>query len=156
MENASKALLIAGTFLIAILLLTLFSYLFTQMKEDSLKIVEAINQNEKAEFNQQFLVFDRMQNRIIEYENNDPTKPVYGYLTVQDVASIINLAKDHNKKPKFPTTISVIYNSVNWADSAHDGQRWLIEKARLNEKYDCVVTINNESSLVEKIEIKNI
>ena len=64
MENASKALLIAGSVLIAILLLTLFSYLFTKMSEDSSRIVDAIEQNNKLEFNQQFLTYDKIQNRL--------------------------------------------------------------------------------------------
>ena len=40
MENASKALLIAGGVLIAILLLTLFSYLFRQMASSTSNIYE--------------------------------------------------------------------------------------------------------------------
>ncbi len=96
MENASKALLIAGQVLIAILLLTLFSYLFTKMNEDTSKIREQLEQNEKLKFNQQFLVFDQRE------------------ITAQDVATIMNLAKENNTEPKFPTTIEVKLNRYRY------------------------------------------
>ncbi|MFR2197112.1 MAG: hypothetical protein ACLS5Y_06125 [Clostridia bacterium] len=54
MENASKALIIAGGILIAILLLTLFSYLFGQMASSTSSIYQTIEKHEKDEFNQQF------------------------------------------------------------------------------------------------------
>lgn len=152
MENASKALLIAGSVLIAILLLTLFSYLFTKMSEDSSRIVDAIEQNNKLEFNQQFLTYDKIQNRIFGYENNDQTKPVYGYLTAQDVATIINLAKDNNKKPKFPTIISVMYGGVDLAQT-QDAEVWLKNKANSNKTYACQVHVNDDTALVDKINI---
>ena len=113
MENASKALLIAGQVLIAILLLTLLSYLFTKMHENTVAIQEKMNLNEKMEFNQQFLVYDGIQDRVIG--KTDDGEDIYGALTAQDVASIINLAKSNNINPKFPTIIQVIYNGVDLA-----------------------------------------
>ena len=55
MENASKALLISGGVLIAILILTLFSYLFSKMAGSSSNIYAALEKHEKDEFNQQFI-----------------------------------------------------------------------------------------------------
>ena len=97
MENASKALLIAGGVLIAILILTLFAYLFGQMAENTSNIYNTIEQSEIAEFNQKFINYE---GRGIGELSDKP-------LTVQDVATLINLAQDNNKNPKFPTTIEL-------------------------------------------------
>ena len=152
MENAAKALLIAGSVLIAILLLTLFSYLFTKMHEDTSRIQEKMEQSEKLEFNQQFLIYDRIQERIIGYENQDTTKPLYGFLTAQDVATIINLAKDNNKNPKFATNISVMYGGVNLAQTQNT-QEWLKNKANTNITYACRVHVNESTVLVDRIDV---
>ena len=154
MENAAKALLIAGSVLIAILLLTLFSYLFTKMHEDTARIQEQMTQNEKLEFNQQFLVYDRVQDRIIGYRDDEKTDPIYGYLTAQDVATIINLAKDNNNNPKFPTTISVMYGGTDLA-KLQNTLNWLKNNANINRVYKCFVTINDNTSLVEEVDIQN-
>ena len=96
MENASKALLIAGGVLIAILILTLFAYLFGQMAENTSNIYNTIEQSEIAEFNQKFINYE---GRGIGELSDKP-------LTVQDVATLINLAQDNNKNPKFPTKLN--------------------------------------------------
>lgn len=54
MENASKALLISAGVLIAILLLTLFSYLMRQMGGSTYGIYSKLSQREITEFNQKF------------------------------------------------------------------------------------------------------
>ncbi len=154
MENAAKALLIAGSVLIAILLLTLLSYLFTKMHEDTSKIQEQMTQNDILEFNQQFLLYDRIQDRIIGYRNNNHSDPIYGYLTAQDVATIINLAKENNERPKFPTTISVMYGGIDLVQTQNTLD-WLKNNANTNRVYKCFVTINNNTSLVERVDITN-
>lgn len=90
MENASKALLIAGGVLIAILLLTLFSYLFTQMASSTSSIYNSMSKHEIDEFNQQFL----------NYEGKKE-------LTAQDVETLINLAEDARKNKKIDVQIVV-------------------------------------------------
>ena len=75
MENASKALLIAGGVLAGILLLTLFSYILLQMKGFASKHYAEMSEHETAEFNQQFL----------KYEGRDD-------LSIQDVITKIGRA----------------------------------------------------------------
>lgn len=96
MENAAKALLIAGGVLIAVLLLSLFAYLNQKMASSTANIYDMLNEHEIAEFNQQFLNYE---NRI---------------LTVQDVATLINLAKENDKTQKFPTKINVVIGTRNY------------------------------------------
>jgi hypothetical protein len=74
MENASKALLIAAAVLIAILLLTLFSYLMTRMSENTARIHAIMEQSEIAEFNQQFFNYEgRGTNIKLGTKNADDT-----------------------------------------------------------------------------------
>ena len=135
MENASKALFIATCVIIAVLILSLFSFVFLRMSEHSARIYEMIEMSKYTKFNQKFL----------EYENK-------GELSIQDVVSIINLAKDNNKNNRFPTTIQVMKNSQNLADitDAND----LLSNPNWNTKrYSCTVIIDSDSRLVESVTI---
>lgn len=135
MENASKALFIATGVLIAVLILSLFSFVFLRMSEYSARIYEMIEMSKYTKFNQKFL----------EYENK-------GELSIQDVVSIINLAKDNNKNNRFPTTIRVMKNSQNLADITNAND--LLSNPNWNTKrYSCTVIIDSDSRLVESVTI---
>lgn len=109
MENASKALLITAAVLIAILIASLAVYLFTSMAENSASMYKRLEASEITEFNQNFLNYD------------DRTD-----LTIQDVATIVNLAVDSNKKQRFSTIITVNVTgcscggNINWTDRYKD------------------------------------
>ena len=135
MENASKALLIAGGFLITILFLSLFAYLFTFMREYSSNKMEQMKSNEATQFNQQFLNYAG---------RND--------LTIQDVVTIVNLAKDNNESISRPTTIVVTVGGANWAGYTEERLMNLIE-TNLTTKYTCAssgVEINRDTLLVTR------
>lgn len=100
MENAAKAILIAGGVLIAILLLTLFSYLFRQMGEDTADIYTTLEQSEIAEFNQKFLNYD--------WKVTGEGKA----LSVQDVATLISLTLEGNNKYNYRN--KNFYRGVYW------------------------------------------
>ena len=89
MENASKALLIAGGVLIAVLVLSLGVYFARNISDSASKIYSNLDDTERTEFNQQFLI----------YEDKDD-------LTVADVATIINLANDSNSSGNVPVQIN--------------------------------------------------
>lgn len=144
MENASKALLIAGGVLIAILILTLFTYLFGRMAENTASIYDILEQSEIVEFNQKF---SNYEGRGIGDLSDEP-------LTVQDVATLINLAQDNNKNPKFPTTIEIRNGNVNLAESKNYIE-WLNENKTSDKKFNCKkVHINTETLLVDYVEIE--
>lgn len=147
MENASKALLIAGGVLIAILLLTLFAYLFGQMAESTSNIYDTLNQSEIAEFNQQFF----------NYEGRGLGSLVDKPLTIQDVATLINLAQDNNQNKKFPTTIAIYLGSVGGTNLAETQNyfEWLKNNQTLDTKYNCrQVHVKTETLLVDYILIE--
>ena len=142
MENASKALLMAGGVLITILLLTLFSYIFRTMGASSSRIYDFLEKHEIDEFNEQFLNYKGRENP----------------LSAQDVATIINMAQQANEDPKFPTTITV---TINGTAFTNDYKNWLYSyRSLLNAdpnnppKYKCTkVNINSSTGLVDIVEI---
>lgn len=135
MENASKALLISGGVLIAILILTLFSYLFSQMAGSSSNIYAALEKHEKDEFNQQF----------INYEGKKELK-------VQDVATLINLSKNSKDNSKFKTDVKIMVGSTDV--SSQESNDWLKDNVSSNKKYKCTsVHINSDTELVDKVEL---
>lgn len=143
MENASKALLISGGVLIAILILTLFSYLFSQMAGSSSNIYAALEKHEKDEFNQQF----------INYEGKKE-------LTVQDVATLINLAQNSRKNHKLKATVVI---SIDGTEIINENENTVKEEkasnvlksnVSSNKKYKCtLVHINSDTELVDKVEL---
>jgi len=79
MENASKALLIAGGVLIAILVASLGVYFWESFSEQTARIAQQMENDRKTEFNQQFMKYNGMSD-----------------LRIHDVITLINLAKDSN------------------------------------------------------------
>ena len=133
MENASKALVMAGGVLIAIMLLTLFTYLFSRMSSNTSGIYQLIEKHEKDEFNQQFL----------NYEGRE--------ITPQDVATLINLAQNSEKNSKFYAKVEV---TLNGNPISMPSNKWLEENGNTQNKYKCkTVNINTDTLLVDKVYI---
>lgn len=80
MENAAKALMIAASVLIGIMIISLAVYLFATFGATSKQIHEEIDANRLNEFNTQFTVY--------ETKNDN---------TIYDIISVINLAKENNE-----------------------------------------------------------
>lgn len=139
MENASKALLIAGGFLVTILFLSLVAYLFTLGREYSSKKIDEIKSKEQNQFNQQFLNYAGRTD-----------------LTIQDVVTIVNLAKDNNKSNKRPTTVNVFVDGRNWVDEtimSEDTIRDTIKEKLYKVTYTCSndgITIDGNTLLVTR------
>ena len=138
MENASKALIMAGGVLIAILLLTLFSYLFSKMASSTSSVYDDLQKHEIDEFNQRFLNFEG---------RND--------LTAQDVATLINLAQDSGKDATITSKVEIILGSNDIA--ANSSNEWLQENVNLKKKYKCTeVRIKSETSLVDRVTLQEV
>ena len=92
MENAAKALIIAGAVLLAILLLSLFVYISKDMAKSASNIYANLEESEISEYNQQFLNYDKRQD-----------------LNIQDVVTIINLAKNQNEIQKLYEDVECVW-----------------------------------------------
>ena len=77
MENASKALLISAGVLIAILLLTLFSYLMRQMGDSTSGIYSTLSQHEITEFNQKLKKLAGQTGATYDTQNTTITQIIY-------------------------------------------------------------------------------
>jgi len=82
MENASKALLIAGGVLLSLLVIALLLFLANMLSANARDSEELREQRQLADFNRRFEAFDRR------------------LLTGQDVITLINMAIDNNNRPE--------------------------------------------------------
>ena len=81
MENASKALIIAGEILIGVLILSLASYIIIQFGSFSKNMNDQISATEIRSFNVKFTSFSERCN-----------------ISMQEIATIVNFAKQSNNK----------------------------------------------------------
>ena len=134
MENASKALLIAGGVLIAIIIITMFIMMFSRLSNIQKDQEEQTKIEQLAAFNAEFEAYNK--------------KVMYGV----DVITLINKVAENNKKYSGNTDyqITVILNGVEVTNSS----RLLNEE---NEKYlfKCSKMTYNGLGRVSTIEIVN-
>ncbi len=83
MENASNALLMAAGILIGILILSLGAFLFIDFSQTSRETQEIIARNQITQYNVQFTI----------YSDRDD-------ITIHDIITIANLAKENNESYK--------------------------------------------------------
>lgn len=101
MENAAKALLMAGGVLIGILILTLAAYLYASFGGTSQVIQDRMDSNELEQFN----------NRFISYQSKE--------CTIYDVLTVVNMANEFNDKNELTSSDTNYYikvlgpNSIN-------------------------------------------
>ena len=100
MENATKALLIAGGALLMILTFSVMNYIFNQMGQNASNIYAELEESDITEFNQKFLNYDGKSG-----------------LTIQDVVSVANIARNNTTIGDIPTTVKVF---VDWIDNPSD------------------------------------
>jgi len=90
LENASRALIIAGGVLIGILVLGLAVVLYTTFREDASTTAEQIEKDRVMQFNSQFSLY-------IE-KSNATDKPLEPYLDIYDVINLASTAKECNRR----------------------------------------------------------
>ena len=89
MENASKALIMAGGVLLGVLLISLAVYLFSSYAEYSSNAYERMEAAQIEQFNTQFLKY---YNPAAATDSSLAIK-----CTAHDIISLANLAKQNNK-----------------------------------------------------------
>lgn len=182
MENASKALLIAGGVLIAILVMTVGVYFSRMIADHSARVYAQLEESRRTEFNQKFLNYDVNHRKEDGSSNTD--------LNIQDVVTIVNLARNSNQynqleniiPPTDPINDKSLYVTVSCV-GVSDGKLILLNNntrknlERLNEndlnsilekelkdmpqddrnriKYSCTVKINKNTGYVNYVEITN-
>ena len=146
MENASKALLMAGGVLLGILILSLGVYLFTSFGGTSSQIHDNIEANQIAQFNSQFT----------KYVGNEN-------VTIHDVVTMANLATENNKYYEFPKMGNMPTGNDNYITVLLDGARIeygygdnqeTIEQRYNNLILDAVNAITSASSELKKYDVQ--
>jgi len=94
MENASKALLMAASVLLGLMIISLGVVLFNIFSKYSIDAQEEIQNNQISEFNNQFLKY---VSYIDSKMSKEEKKEKQILLTAHDVVTIANLAKENNK-----------------------------------------------------------
>lgn len=84
MDNASKALLMAGSVLLAIMIISLAMYLFANFHQATSQIEGNVEESQVMQFNNQFT----------KYEGNNQ-------VTIYEVLSMANLATQNNKQYQY-------------------------------------------------------
>ena len=137
MENASKALLIAGAMLLFILIVTFAIFLFQRMASQASNVYDELYSSEIDEFNQKFLNFNGRDD-----------------LNIQNVVTIINLARENNSQELFPVTIVVNFIGTEVQEYNNDEIVNLLMNYRgSKDKFTCNVTFETNSRLVKSIKI---
>ena len=149
MENASKALLMAAEVLIGILILSLMVYLFATFGSNSAKINKQLEDDRLAEFNSQY-------DKYVDKED----------VTIHDIITVANLAKENNKYYELETETSTEGNY--YISVKIDSEPIPIEKktqqeltdiikneelktTKLLPKYDCRVNYSSVTGRVKTI-----
>ena len=140
MENAAKALIIAGGGLLLVLVLTLAMFIFKRMATQSSSFYREMSDTERFEYNQKFF----------NYESEN--------LRIQDVVTLINLAKDANEKQRAPVTIKVSFGEDedildNFDVNSFLSQEILASDDNNKKKYKCNVEYAGDSGYVGTITI---
>ena len=110
MENASKALIIAGSFLVGMIVLSIMVVLFSSFGDTGTKIMQSIQDTQIAEWNNTFLKYvgtenynvpirDEFGNKRTDENGNVITTQVNDLpiaLTVYDIVTLANYARQTN------------------------------------------------------------
>lgn len=131
MENASKALLIAGGVLIALIIITMFIMMFSRISNIQKEQEEQTKIEQLTAFNEEFEAYNK--------------KVMYGV----DVITLINKVAENNKKYSANTDyqITIILNGVQMTSSSSligDKEKYL---------FKCTKISYNDLGRVSKIEI---
>ena len=152
MENASKALIMAASVILGIMIITFSVFIFGIFKDYNAKNTSQIEEKEDSRFNSEFFKY---------YENGKDVLKV----TPHDIVSIANFAKEKNLKyslnePKensYYETIDVLTNNekiYNFEKKSQDEYTSFIEQ---NKIFKCSeIRVNKITKRVEYVKYEEI
>lgn len=135
MENASKALLISGGILIAMLIISIAVFLFANYNELGTSYDKNLEASEIQKFNEKFLKFEGRQD-----------------ITIQEIVSLANFAREYNAETG--ASIQVVLQGSNLVDNNQLTEKIKSEMDKdINQKYKA--TIVPYDKLIEIITFSN-
>lgn len=131
MENATKALLIAGGVLIAIIILTIGVTLYSMYSNQSKEYSQIITTTEIQKFNSKFNVYVGRTD-----------------ITAQEVASVVNLAKEYGD------AVKIIIQNKSYSQEAYTTSEKFVIKF-LYSQFSCINPVyDNETGKITQITFK--
>lgn len=140
MENASKALIMAASVLLGVMIISFAVYLFSTFGSYSNEVYLEMEARRMDAFNSQFTKYYGTEQRENPYKNSDNINSDKYYdgpilCTVQDVVTIAKLARDSNSKygvyeddPNYVSTneneMYVTVNLINEAKKGKNIENW--------------------------------
>ena len=121
MENATKALLIAATVLIAIIMVTIAVHLYSMYSNQAEEYSETITAVELEKFNSKFDV----------YIGRDDIK-------AQEIVSVVNLAKEYDYQIKI-----YVSGTILKFDTSYTQEDFI--KAKQNKLFSCTLNTSEEN-----------
>lgn len=148
MENASKALIMAGGVLIGILIISLAVYLFTDFGSTSAQINAQNSQKQITEFNSKFTSYE-------EYKDKDGNWKI----TIYDIITLAGYAKENNQyyEDTSEEQIKVKIDNIEIQDNTNDRNQELINKYTSDgilKKFKCSKVEYNTRGKVNSITFK--
>ncbi len=145
MENASKALIMAASVLIGVVILSLTAYLFMYFGGSVNEMNQQIEEGQLQQFNNQFTSYEDKKN-----------------LTIYDVITVANLAKENNAYYELKEAsennfyIKVKLNSVELEKKKEEEISNLVKSESLSNdnklsQYSCKVKLNPITGRVSEI-----
>lgn len=120
MENASKALLIAASVLLGVMILSVASVLFNSFSSSGKEIVEKMDEKQIAQWN----------NNYLKYVNTNK-------ITAHDIVTVINHAQENNKL-YFEENMPNGYNENSYYVQVDIGKNRNVEKWTEQRKNDFI------------------
>lgn len=155
MENASKALLMAASILLGLMIVTVGVVLFKSFGGFSREITTEIQKKQISEFNAQFLKYEGKSFNS-ETNQNEIIK-----ITTHDIVTLANLAQKNNKEYELEKSKSdkenesTYYVQINLNDGTNSKNRNL-EKWKETELTNFMESNNMENNEIKYYFIKNI
>ena len=131
MENASKALLIAGGVLITMIVASFGVYLYGVYHEHSENMLAAMSEKEISEFNAKFT----------SYQGKD--------LTANDVVSIMNLVRDNNLR-KIDDEYRIEINTNGWYIDGKGYIQKIVDEPDSNDYEKKCITFLKDNAMDEE------
>ncbi len=131
MENASKALLIAGEVLIAIIILTIGITLYSMYSDQAKEYNQIMTTTEIQKFNSKFDVYAGRTD-----------------ITAQEVVSVVNLAKEYGD------AVKIIIQNKSFSSETYTSSEKFVTKF-LDSQFSCTSPVyNSETGKITQITFK--
>lgn len=154
MENASKALLMAGEILIGIIIISIFAWIFGKTQEFAEGYNENMNKQKIVAFNNQYTQY---------ITNNTDTDATYIY--AEDVVTIANQARDWNEttpnEDEKITVMIIMEDRIIVATTGTFNEGEFLEEYKLRDtpekpeyKFSCEVELNEKTGRVSRVTIE--